>query len=54
MGCKTCGGARASIEYEVKFTDGKTKRVESMAEVRILLATERITTYKAVPKPQPK
>jgi len=50
-----CGGKKANTEYEVTFRDGRTVRVQSMAEVRMRIATDDSTgsaapSFKVVPK----
>jgi hypothetical protein len=49
MGC--CGRKSGSeVEYEVRTNKGETKRVASVAEARIAIATGGGGTYRAVPK----
>lgn len=49
MGC--CGRKSGSeVEYEVRLNKGGVKRVATVAEARIVLATNGGGTYKAVPR----
>lgn len=48
MGC--CGQKNnAQYEYEVKLNNGTVKRVGSMGDVRVALATGGGGTYRSVP-----
>ena len=49
MGC--CGNkTSATLEYEVKLNDGTVKRVATLSEVRLTLATGGGGSWKTVPK----
>ena len=50
MGCACGGGSNATLEYEVTLPSGEKKIVNSKPEARILVASNKGGTYRAIPK----
>lgn len=50
MGCCGNKNAGATLEYEVKLNNGKTKTVATLSEVRLALVAGGGGSYRSVPK----
>lgn len=50
LGCACGGGSNATLEYEVTLPSGEKKIVSSKPEARILVASNKGGTYRAIPK----